>query len=64
MLEMKAQCERCQQSLASNSSGALICSHGCTFCAACAEELNHVCPNCGGELVTRPRRSTEQPRTP
>ena len=33
------------------------CSYQCTFCPACAVELAHACPNCGGELVRRPRRS-------
>ena len=26
----------------------------------CAEELAHTCPNCGGELVRRPRRAAAQ----
>ena len=35
---------------------AYICSFECTFCAAGAEAAHcHVCPNCGGELVRRPR---------
>ena len=35
---------------------AFICSHECTFCGDCATALEHVCPNCSGELVRRPRR--------
>ena len=35
---------------------AYICSYECTFCANCAEAMAAVCPNCGGELVPRPRR--------
>jgi uncharacterized protein len=35
---------------------ARICSFECTFCDRCAEELGS-CPNCGGELVSRPRRN-------
>ena len=36
---------------------ASICSFECTFCSACATELRGICPNCSGELVSRPRRS-------
>ncbi|MEE9143107.1 MAG: DUF1272 domain-containing protein [Gammaproteobacteria bacterium] len=25
----------------------------------CAEQMEHTCPNCGGELVRRPRRESE-----
>jgi hypothetical protein len=35
---------------------AYICSFECTFCRNCAFEMHHRCPNCGGELVSRPRR--------
>jgi uncharacterized protein len=35
---------------------AFICTFECTFCADCAGALEHVCPNCGGKLVRRPRR--------
>ena len=55
-LEMKAQCERCGVTLGEMSETAAICSYECTFCELCAEELLHECPNCGGELVRRPRR--------
>ncbi len=54
-LEMRTECERCAQPLAAASADVRICSFECTFCAACAEELGS-CPNCGGELVPRPRR--------
>jgi hypothetical protein len=54
-LEMRSTCERCGGALA-NDGPPVICSHECTFCSACGEELAHVCPNCGGELVQRPRR--------
>jgi len=37
---------------------AFICSHECTFCGDCSADMDHVCPNCGGELVRRPRRET------
>jgi hypothetical protein len=54
-LEMRTTCERCSAEL-SPASDAVICSYECTFCRACGEGLGHVCPNCGGELVPRPRR--------
>ncbi|PYK89361.1 MAG: hypothetical protein DME35_09005 [Verrucomicrobia bacterium] len=34
---------------------AYICTYECTFCGECSASLNSVCPNCGGELVPRPR---------
>jgi uncharacterized protein len=55
-LEMRTACERCGASLAPDGE-ARICSFECTFCAACSDELEGVCPNCGGELVARPKRS-------
>jgi hypothetical protein len=54
-LEMRTTCERCGTVLA-HGSDAVICSYECTFCRACGEALDHVCPNCSGELVSRPRR--------
>jgi hypothetical protein len=54
-LEMRTSCERCNGELSADGD-AKICSFECTFCSGCAEELAHVCPNCGGELVPRPRR--------
>jgi hypothetical protein len=55
-LEMRAECERCGAELTAKGE-AVICSYECTFCASCGAELEHVCPNCGGELVPRPRRA-------
>jgi uncharacterized protein len=55
-LEMRPECERCGAPLAADGAAA-ICSFECTFCVACAESMAHVCPNCGGELVPRPRRA-------
>ena len=55
MLEMRTTCERCEGTL-EESGDARICSFECTFCVACADEMASVCPNCGGELVTRPKR--------
>jgi hypothetical protein len=54
-LEMRAICERCENALAPGGD-ARICSFECTFCVACADAMDDVCPNCGGELVARPRR--------
>jgi hypothetical protein len=54
-LEMRTGCERCGAAVAPDGS-AVICSYECTFCAECGEALEHVCPNCGGELVPRPTR--------
>ena len=54
-LELRPECERCGVALAPDGE-AYICSFECTFCGLCAEEFAHVCPNCSGELVRRPRR--------
>jgi hypothetical protein len=54
-LEMRTECERCGAQL-SEDADATICSFECTFCRPCAETLESVCPNCSGELVTRPKR--------
>jgi hypothetical protein len=53
-LEMRASCERCGVSLTPEGE-AYICSFECTFCRACSDSMSLVCPNCGGELVRRPR---------
>lgn len=57
MLEMRPECERCGRSLPADSDDAYICSHECTFCASCADELGHRCPNCGGVQRQRPSRT-------
>jgi len=54
-LEMRETCEKCGGALHTDSS-AFICSYECTFCTTCSDKLKHTCPNCGGELVQRPRR--------
>ena len=56
MLKMKPHCEKCQTATAMTST-AYICSYECTFCGPCTEGMNHVCPNCQGNLVLRPIRS-------
>ena len=55
-LEMRTRCERCDAAL-DHGGEARICSYECTFCPACAAAMAAVCPNCGGELVARPRRA-------
>ena len=57
MLELRPSCECCDKDLGPGSTEARICSFECTFCAQCADGvLAGRCPNCGGELVARPRR--------
>ncbi len=56
MLELRPGCECCDSDLPAGSADARICSFECTFCASCAARLGFTCPNCGGELVARPRR--------
>jgi hypothetical protein len=55
-LEMRETCERCGNALPKDSPVARICSFECTFCRACADAMENRCPNCGGELLPRPRR--------
>ena len=57
MLQLRPSCECCDVALPANCAAARICSFECTFCVSCADEVLHgICPNCGGELVQRPRR--------
>jgi hypothetical protein len=57
MLQLRPGCECCNRDLPPDSLAARICSFECTFCADCAEHrLFGICPNCGGELLRRPRR--------
>ena len=57
MLALRPNSECCNRDLPPDAADARICSFECTFCAACADRrLSGVCPNCGGELVARPRR--------
>ncbi|WP_448680277.1 DUF1272 domain-containing protein [Pseudomonas nicosulfuronedens] len=61
MLELRPGCECCDRDLPGDSADARICSFECTFCTDCAEQVLHgKCPNCGGELVPRPRRPQEK----
>lgn len=61
MLQLRPNCECCNVDLPPESAEARICSFECTFCRQCAEGvLAGRCPNCGGELVARPRRPLEK----
>jgi hypothetical protein len=57
MLELRPNWECCDRDLPNDSVEARICTFECTFCSTCADEkLGGICPNCGGELLRRPRR--------
>ena len=56
VLEMRERCERCELALPPGGP-ARICSYECTFCEPCSAALDDLCPNCGDELVPRPRRT-------
>lgn len=57
MLQMRPNCECCNKDLPPDSTDARICTFECTFCSNCTDtRLGYVCPNCGGDLVQRPRR--------
>ena len=61
MLQLRPNCECCNVDLPPDSINACICTFECTFCSDCAENrLSGKCPNCGGELVRRPRRPAEK----
>jgi len=60
MLELRPNCENCDRDLPPESGDAMICTFECTFCRQCADEvLQGVCPNCGGNLESRPVRPAE-----
>lgn len=57
MLELRPNCEWCDRDLPPESPDAMICTYECTFCRTCVDEhLRGRCPNCGGNLETRPIR--------
>lgn len=61
MLQLRPNCECCDRDLPGDSPDALICSFECTFCRDCAKQRLHgTCPNCGGELLPRPRRPADK----
>jgi hypothetical protein len=62
-LEMRSQCETCGAQLEPDGV-AFICSYECTFCESCARVHHKSCPNCAGELVSRPRRVKTAGRGP
>ena len=56
MLELRPNCECCDKDLPPQAD-AMICTYECTFYRDCTETvLEGICPNCGGNLVTRPIR--------
>lgn len=60
MLELRPNCECCDKDLPPDSPDARICTFECTFCSDCASDaLGGICPNCGGNLVTRPIRPAQ-----
>ena len=61
MLQLRPNCECCNKDLPPDSPDAVICTFECTFCRGCADGvLRGICPNCGGELGTRPRRPRDK----
>lgn len=58
-LELRPICEHCAVELPPSSANAMICSFECTFCRACVEQLQDVCPNCGGGFCDRPIRPSQ-----
>lgn len=59
MLEIRPNCECCDRDLAVDDPDVYICTFECTWCAACVERFDdRACPNCGGNLTSRPIRPT------
>lgn len=58
MLALRPNCECCDKDLPPSAADAMICSFECTFCLDCVQTKlpNGRCPNCGGNLVSRPIR--------
>lgn len=57
MLSLRPNCESCDKDLPGSAEDAFICTFECTFCADCTDSrFNFICPNCGGNLVSRPIR--------
>ncbi len=55
MLKMKKECAKCHVTTDKDKT-AYICSYECTYCESCSQEMEHVCPQCNGELILRPKR--------
>jgi hypothetical protein len=63
MLQLRPNCEYCDENLQPHATDARICSYECTFCADCVETiLFNVCPNCGGGFSPRPIRPVTERR--
>ena len=61
MLLLRPNCECCDRDLPPTTADAFICTFECTFCSECAiDVLQGECPNCGGELMRRPRRPAKK----
>ncbi len=61
MLQLRPNCECCNVDLPPDSTVARICTFECTFCDNCVDTiLGGICPNCGGELLRRPRRPADK----
>lgn len=61
MLQLRPSCECCNADLPPDTQDAFICTFECTFCRGCTTNvLKGKCPNCGGELLQRPRRPKEK----
>ena len=57
MLELRPNCEWCDNDLPPEGTDARICSYECTYCAECVGSVLHnVCPTCGGGFTHRPIR--------
>jgi hypothetical protein len=55
---MRPVCEKCNAALPPEGE-AFICSYECTFCKTCTDAMQGACPNCGGELLRRPKRKAK-----
>lgn len=63
MLQIRPNCELCDEDLPADAPNARICTYECTFCAECvADKLHNVCPNCGGGFASRPIRPVGEHR--
>ena len=63
-LQLRPNCEYCDEDLPPNAVDARICSYECTFCAECVDKvLFNVCPNCGGGFAPRPIRPVSERRS-
>jgi len=60
IMDLRPGCECCDVDLPPESPDARICTFECTYCATCAAEMDHVCKNCGGNLVLRPIRPADK----